>query len=124
MLQIQALGGGAKDGAIHRAGGPQISGGVQRDPRLPGRLPHGSGSNNRRRMPEGKYVIHAVGPVWFWGNKQEDELLRSAYWNSLALAREKGSDHFLSIDQYRCLSPSRGPAARQLKQNCLIYQGA
>lgn len=36
------------------------------------------------------YVIHTVGPVWSGGNRKEDELLRSAYWSSLALARERG----------------------------------
>jgi O-acetyl-ADP-ribose deacetylase (regulator of RNase III) len=34
-----------------------------------------------------KYVIHAVGPVWQGGNQHEEELLRSAYRNSLELAR-------------------------------------
>ena len=36
-----------------------------------------------------KAVIHAVGPVWQGGKKNEEELLRSAVWNSLELAHEK-----------------------------------
>jgi O-acetyl-ADP-ribose deacetylase (regulator of RNase III) len=32
------------------------------------------------------YVIHAVGPVWQDGTKNEDKLLYSAYHNSLKLA--------------------------------------
>lgn len=40
-------------------------------------------------LPAG-YVIHTVGPVWMGGQHGEDELLSSAYRNSLALARESG----------------------------------
>jgi len=35
------------------------------------------------------YVIHAVGPVWHGGGKDEDALLASAYRNSIRLAAEK-----------------------------------
>ena len=35
-----------------------------------------------------KYVIHTVGPVWNQGKKDVDELLASAYLNSLELAVE------------------------------------
>lgn len=33
-----------------------------------------------------KYVIHAVGPIWQGGHKDEEKLLRSAYRSSLKLA--------------------------------------
>lgn len=36
-----------------------------------------------------KYVIHAVGPVWTGGDKQEEQLLISCYQKALALAQEK-----------------------------------
>ncbi len=36
-----------------------------------------------------KYVIHAVGPVWEGGDKQEEQLLTSCYQKALALAQEK-----------------------------------
>lgn len=37
-----------------------------------------------------KYVIHAVGPIWEGGAKDEQRLLYSAYANSLSLAEKQG----------------------------------
>jgi len=39
---------------------------------------------------DAKYVIHTVGPVWQGGDKNEEELLRSCYAKSMALAYETG----------------------------------
>ena len=41
------------------------------------------------RLPA-KYIIHAVSPLYVDGNHKEEELLRSCYRKSLALAAEKG----------------------------------
>lgn len=35
-------------------------------------------------------MIHTVGPIWQGGGAAETELLRSAYWNSLALGKAHG----------------------------------
>lgn len=41
------------------------------------------------RLPA-RYIIHAVGPVWESGQKNEDGLLASCYRVSLELARQHG----------------------------------
>ena len=51
------------------------------------------------RLPA-RYVIHAVGPVWFGGQQREDELLASCYSRSLQLAGEAG----LASIAFPCIS--------------------
>ncbi len=79
-------GGGGVDGAIHRRGGPQIMDETRR------RYPHGCPTGDAVITASGqlncRHVIHTVGPVWQGGNKQEAELLRSAYQRCLELAVE------------------------------------
>ena len=93
------LGGGGVDGAIHRAGGPQILEECKAIVSRQGRCPAGGAVVTRGGRLKARHVIHAVGPVWHGGNKGEDELLRSAYVNSLrqALAVEARSLAFPSI---------------------------
>jgi O-acetyl-ADP-ribose deacetylase (regulator of RNase III) len=82
------IGGGGVDGAIRRAGGPDIERecAALRDSR--GGCPSGSAViTGAGRLPS-RYVIHAVGPVWHGGGRGEAELLSSAYRSSLRLAAE------------------------------------
>jgi O-acetyl-ADP-ribose deacetylase (regulator of RNase III) len=76
------LGGGGVDGAIHRAGGPQILAECRaiRGCRV-GEAVITSGG----RLPAA-HVIHTVGPVWNGGHKNEPELLAACYRNSFQLA--------------------------------------
>lgn len=41
------------------------------------------------RLPA-RYIIHAVSPLYYDGRRGEEDLLRSCYRKSLALAAEKG----------------------------------
>lgn len=83
-------GGGGVDGAIHRAGGPVIAEECRRIREEKGGCPTGQAVITSGGNLKARYVIHAVGPVWSGGQKGEDELLASAYRNSLALAEKHG----------------------------------
>lgn len=82
-------GGGGVDGAIHRAGGPEIMKECDLIRKKSGGCPTGEAVITSAGNLPAKYVIHTVGPVWEGGRKSEPELLRKAYTNSLRLAVEK-----------------------------------
>src|SRR5438067_1186634 len=86
------LGGGGVDGAIHRAGGPEILAECQelRRTRYPEGLPTGEAVITTAGALPARFVIHTVGPVWGYHGGHEPELLAACYHNSLALAFEHG----------------------------------
>lgn len=83
------LGGGGVDGAIHRAGGPKILEECKAIRAKQSGCPTGEAVITSGGNMKTKYVIHTVGPVWSGGKRNEEQLLRNAYYNSLNLAREK-----------------------------------
>ena len=82
------LGGGGVDGAIHRAGGPQILAECRKIRDRQGGCQTGEAViTSGGRLPA-QYVIHTVGPVYQDGRHGEPELLASCYRHSLRLAAE------------------------------------
>lgn len=79
-------GGGGVDGAIHRAGGPEI---MEQCRKIGGCPPGEAVITTGGRLPA-RFVIHTVGPIWNGGVKGEPETLAKAYSNSLTLAESKG----------------------------------
>jgi O-acetyl-ADP-ribose deacetylase (regulator of RNase III) len=86
------LGGGGVDGAIHRAGGPEILKECQliRKTFYPDGLPTGQAVITTGGNLPAKYVIHTVGPIYGRRPEREAELLAACYQNSLLLARQHG----------------------------------
>lgn len=84
------MGGGGVDGAIHRAGGPEILEECKRVVADIGRLPPGQAVITTAGNMPSRFVIHTVGPIWKGGQKGEAGTLASCYSGSLKLAMEKG----------------------------------
>ncbi len=84
------LGGGGVDGAIHKAGGAAILEDCQKIRSRQGGCKIGEAVITTAGNLPAKHVIHTVGPVWNNGNKNERELLTSAYNNSLRIAADNG----------------------------------
>lgn len=82
------LGGGGVDGAIHRAGGPQILEECKAIVAKQGGCPTGEAVITSAGNMPSKYVIHTVGPIWNGGKDKEQEKLANCYKNSLKLAVE------------------------------------
>jgi len=81
------LGGGGVDGAIHRAGGPEILA----EARTLGGCATGDAKPTTSGHLPARWVIHAVGPVWRGGGQREAEQLVSAHRRTLEVARDLGA---------------------------------
>ena len=86
------LGGGGVDGAIHRAGGPEILKECReiRNTTYPDGLPTGQAVITTGGNLPAKFVIHTVGPIYGHEQGREAELLAACYQNSLLLAVQHG----------------------------------
>ena len=86
------LGGGGVDGAIHRAGGPEILAACQEIRRVsyPQGLPTGQAVITGGGRLAARFVIHTVGPVKSAEGERAAGLLAACYRNALALAVRHG----------------------------------
>lgn len=82
------MGGGGVDGAIHRAGGPDILEACReiRRTKFPDGLPTGEAVITTAGDLPARYVIHTVGPIYGRHDGREAQLLAACYQNSLRLA--------------------------------------
>ena len=79
--------GGGVCGAIHRAAGRNLREACS----AIGRSKTGDAVHTEGFDLKAKFVIHAVGPVWHGGGRNEEALLASCYRTSLKIAKEIGA---------------------------------
>lgn len=83
-------GGGGVDGAIHRAGGPEIKRECDVIRARQGGCPTGEAVITTAGALPARHVIHTVGPVWSGGGRGEADLLQRCYRSSMKLAEING----------------------------------
>ncbi len=82
-------GGGGVDGAIHVAAGPDL---LQEEiEEHPDGCPTGEARVTSGHNLPARWIIHAVGPRWYGGDRGEPKLLASCYRNSLRAASLTGA---------------------------------
>lgn len=80
------MGGGGVDGAIHKAGGPEILAECKAIVSEQGECATGEAVITSAGKMPAKFVIHTVGPVWRGGKNNERKNLANCYNNALNLA--------------------------------------
>jgi O-acetyl-ADP-ribose deacetylase len=83
-------GGGGVDGAIHRAGGPEIMRELDEVRARVGRCATGDAVVTGAGRLNARFVFHTVGPVYRDGKHDEAERLASCYRTCLRLGNERG----------------------------------
>lgn len=83
-------GGGGVDGAIHRAGGPEILTECRQIIKEIGSCKGGRVVKTGAGRLNARYIFHTVGPVWHGGSEGERETLARCYKGALDLALELG----------------------------------
>jgi O-acetyl-ADP-ribose deacetylase (regulator of RNase III) len=84
------MAGSGVDGAIRRAGGPEIDAACAAIRRKEGPLETGQAVATTAGQLPARHVIHTVGPVYRGGDEGEAALLARAYQNALRVADELG----------------------------------
>ncbi|OWA33687.1 O-acetyl-ADP-ribose deacetylase [Saccharibacillus sp. O16] len=85
------LGGGGVDGAIHRAGGPEILEACRRIRDRQGGCDTGDAVVTTAGRLPAQFVVHTVGPVYRGGQHGESEQLKSCYIRSIEEAKKAGA---------------------------------
>ena len=84
----ELMGGSGVNGAIHKAGGPEIYRFCEdlRETKYPDGLPHGQSAITPGGKLTAKWIIHTVGPQYGQHDGKEAELLASCYRTALEVA--------------------------------------